>query len=101
VAKDFLTSVYGLPVFGFKNKFGGVWDTWRNRSETVTSCAIATTAANELVDELHDRMPAILPAELQEVYLNFEQVRREESAGRLRSFDPIQDSIAIDRPKIR
>ena len=40
--------------------FAGVWDTWRNRGELITSCAIITTAANELVAELHDRMPTIL-----------------------------------------
>src|SRR5437588_12199771 len=40
--------------------FAGIWDTWSNRGDVVTSCAIITTAANELVGELHDRMPAIL-----------------------------------------
>ena len=40
--------------------FAGIWDTWSNRGDVVTSCAIITTAANELVAELHDRMPAIL-----------------------------------------
>src|SRR5437763_1137715 len=29
--------------------FAGIWDTWSNRGEAVTSCAIITTAANELV----------------------------------------------------
>ena len=38
--------------------FAGIWDTWRNRRESITSCAIITTTANELVAELHDRMPA-------------------------------------------
>lgn len=41
--------------------FAGIWDTWRNRGELITSCAIITTAANEVVAELHDRMPAFLP----------------------------------------
>src|SRR5258707_7078931 len=40
--------------------FAGIWDSWSNRGNVVTSCAIITTAANELVAELHDRMPAIL-----------------------------------------
>src|SRR6185295_12207395 len=40
--------------------FAGIWDTWSNRGDAVTSCAIITKAANELVGELHDRMPAIL-----------------------------------------
>jgi putative SOS response-associated peptidase YedK len=50
--------------------FAGIWDTWRNRGETITSCAIITTAANELVGELHDRMPAILLHEFQDAWLH-------------------------------
>jgi putative SOS response-associated peptidase YedK len=57
--------------------FAGIWDTWRNRDPTITSCAIITTAANELVGELHDRMPAILPAEAQEDWLNTTTSRTE------------------------
>jgi len=41
--------------------FAGIWDTWRDRDAAkVRSCAIITTAPNELVRELHDRMPVIL-----------------------------------------
>ena len=50
--------------------FAGIWDTWRDRGRIVTSCAIITTAANELVSELHNRMPAILPTENQEAWLD-------------------------------
>jgi SOS response associated peptidase (SRAP) len=39
------------------------------RNSAVTSCAIITTAANELVGPLHDRMPAILPAESYDAWL--------------------------------
>ena len=54
----------------FPFAFAGIWDTWRNRGEVVTSCAIITTAANELVDELHDRMPAILLDEFHDAWLD-------------------------------
>src|SRR5437588_384528 len=50
--------------------FAGIWYTWSNRSNVVTSCAIITTAANELVGELHDRMPAILLDEFQDAWLD-------------------------------
>lgn len=50
--------------------FAGIWDTWSNRGDAVTSCAIITTAANELVGELHDRMPAILLQEFQDAWLD-------------------------------
>ena len=50
--------------------FAGIWDTWRLRDELVTSCAIVTTPANELVAELHNRMPAILRPEHHDAWLN-------------------------------
>ena len=41
--------------------FAGIWDVWKNPSgESIESCAILTTAANSLVEPLHDRMPVIL-----------------------------------------
>jgi putative SOS response-associated peptidase YedK len=50
--------------------FAGIWDTWSNRGDVVTTCAIITTAANELVAELHDRMPAILLAKFHDAWLD-------------------------------
>jgi putative SOS response-associated peptidase YedK len=50
--------------------FAGIWDAWSNRGEVVTSCAIITTAANELVGELHDRMPAILVPEFHDAWVD-------------------------------
>lgn len=42
---------------------GGIWENWRDPSsgERVHSFAVITTEANELVTEIHDRMPLILP----------------------------------------
>lgn len=50
--------------------FAGIWDTWSNRGELATSCAIITTPPNELVGELHDRMPAILLHKFQDAWLD-------------------------------
>jgi putative SOS response-associated peptidase YedK len=50
--------------------FAGIWDTWSSRGDVVTSCAIITTVANEMVGELHDRMPAILLHESQKAWLD-------------------------------
>lgn len=39
----------------------GLWEHWRDAAgETVETCTIITTDANELVGELHDRMPLII-----------------------------------------
>lgn len=50
--------------------FAGIWDTWSNRGEVLTTCAIITTTANELVGELHDRMPVISCPDSYEVWLD-------------------------------
>ena len=40
----------------------GLWEEWRapHRNETVRSCTIVTTDANDLIGTLHHRMPVIL-----------------------------------------
>ncbi len=43
---------------------------YRKGANSITSCAIITTAANELVNHLHDRMPAILQPESYDVWLD-------------------------------
>jgi putative SOS response-associated peptidase YedK len=41
--------------------FAGLWTTWHGpEDERVASCTIVTTAANELVAPVHDRMPVVL-----------------------------------------
>jgi putative SOS response-associated peptidase YedK len=41
--------------------FAGLWERWKNpQGKTVESCAIITTGANELMQPVHDRMPAII-----------------------------------------
>lgn len=41
--------------------FGGLWEAWTSPAgEIVRSCCIVTTAANELMHAIHERMPLIL-----------------------------------------
>lgn len=54
--------------FGMKDDsvfaFAGIWDRWRTpQGQVIESCAILTTAPNELLRDVHDRMPAILRPE--------------------------------------
>ena len=51
--------------------FAGLWDAWRDpKGEVVRSCAIITTSANESLSPIHDRMPVILPRELESLWLD-------------------------------
>ena len=51
--------------------FAGLWEAWRDtRGETVRSCTIITTAANELLTPIHDRMPVILARKLESLWLD-------------------------------
>jgi putative SOS response-associated peptidase YedK len=40
--------------------------------EPIESCTIITTDANELVSELHDRMPVILPPDAYDTWLHLD-----------------------------
>ena len=51
--------------------FAGLYETWRPPlGDALTSCTIITTEANELVSPIHDRMPVIMPRELEELWLS-------------------------------
>ena len=51
--------------------FAGIWDEWQSpEGEVIKSCSIITVAANELVQPVHDRMPAILPPHLEAAWLD-------------------------------
>lgn len=42
--------------------FAGLWDKWQSPAgESIVSCTIITTEANEVVRPVHERMPVILP----------------------------------------
>lgn len=49
----------------------GLWEQWKNPAgQIIESCTILTTTPNELVRELHDRMPVILPRDAYELWLD-------------------------------
>ncbi|MDX2232670.1 MAG: SOS response-associated peptidase [Leptolyngbyaceae cyanobacterium bins.349] len=45
--------------------FAGLWEHWESQTtgEILETCTILTTAANEVLSPIHDRMPVILPPE--------------------------------------
>jgi putative SOS response-associated peptidase YedK len=50
--------------------FAGLWERWSRAGQTVDSCAIITTEANELVSPIHNRMPVIVPPEAYDLWLS-------------------------------
>jgi len=51
--------------------FAGLWDRWKNpEGKTIETCTVLTTAANALVADVHDRMPAILRPEDYDLWLD-------------------------------
>ncbi len=53
--------------------FAGLWEKWQSsEDETIETCTILTTVANELLEPIHDRMPVILQPNDWEVWLDQE-----------------------------
>lgn len=51
--------------------FAGLWETWRSPSgQVIHSCTILTTKAGALLAPIHERMPVILPPDLEETWLD-------------------------------
>ena len=50
--------------------FAGLWERWQSPEGTVESCTIITTAANELMHPIHDRMPVILDTKDYDLWLD-------------------------------
>ena len=49
----------------------GLWETWKDpQGDVVPSCTIITTAANEFLAPIHNRMPVILTRETEETWLD-------------------------------
>ncbi|WP_096200409.1 SOS response-associated peptidase [Bacillus sp. FJAT-45350] len=49
----------------------GLWEKWTSpEGQDIHSCTIITTKPNDLMEEIHDRMPAILTREQEQIWLN-------------------------------
>lgn len=49
----------------------GLWEKWKSPiGNTIFSCTILTTTPNELIKDIHDRMPVILQPEEEKIWLD-------------------------------
>lgn len=52
--------------------FAGLWERWDKGEKPLYTCTIITTTPNELTEDIHDRMPVILPPETYDQWLDRE-----------------------------
>ena len=63
--------VYFYRKSGEPMAFAGLWESWQSPTgEHIRSCAILTTAANQFMAQVHHRMPVILSAETEPLWLD-------------------------------
>lgn len=79
--------------------FAGIWERWTDPNgelETpLDSCAIITTSANEVVSNIHDRMPVVLEPENWDAWLDPEN---QDSGGLRELLDPAEDHVLEMHP---
>jgi putative SOS response-associated peptidase YedK len=68
----------------------GLWESWNDpqTAETVQSCTIITTEANQTTRPIHDRMPAIVSDRDRQTWLDPQQKTPSVLLPLLRPFDP-------------
>jgi putative SOS response-associated peptidase YedK len=86
--------------------FAGLWENWEStEGENIASCTIITTAANETVKPVHDRMPVILPEGDWEHWLDPAITNSQQVLPLLKPYDPTAMkgnavSAIVNNPKI-
>lgn len=82
--------------------FAGLYESWvPPAGDPVTTCAIVTTQANELVAPVHDRMPVILSPESYDFWLNPLNRDEERMAAVLRPYPAEEMAKTPEFPILR
>ncbi|HEY9785719.1 MAG TPA: SOS response-associated peptidase [Candidatus Obscuribacterales bacterium] len=69
----------------------GIWEEWKSPDGTpLRTCSIITVPANELMAQIHDRMPAILAPEQEDVWLDPDLRDKDKILSMLAPYDPQQ-----------
>jgi putative SOS response-associated peptidase YedK len=72
----------GKPFF-----FAGLWESWDSPDgSNILSCTILTTAPNEMMAPIHNRMPVILPPEAYQTWLATGEQKPTNLQGLLKPF---------------
>jgi putative SOS response-associated peptidase YedK len=85
--------------------FAGLYNTWKSPDgDAICTCSIITTEANELLSPIHDRMPAIIPEDQDELWLDPNISDRDRLMPLLRPYSPdemeyYEVSSVINKPE--
>jgi putative SOS response-associated peptidase YedK len=85
--------------------FAGLWDRWTRGDEAIESCTIITTDANDLMKDIHHRMPVVLAPNAFDLWLGEESATKEELEGLLVPYPNPEEmeiypvSKAVNSPK--
>ena len=96
----FISRADGAPL-----AFAGLWERWRPpQGEAVESCSIIVTAANALVQPIHDRMPVLLDPEDFGTWLDPDNHDTYTLTGLLRSYpaermQAVPVSLRVNNPR--
>jgi putative SOS response-associated peptidase YedK len=66
--------------------FAGLAEHWSRNGEPIESCTLITTDPNDLMAEIHDRMPVILPKDAHDLWLDPEFEGKEKLLSLLRPY---------------
>lgn len=75
--------------------FAGLWDKWQQAGEELFTCTMLTTDSNEFMQDIHHRMPIILPKESQDDWIK-PQLIQPESAQQFITNLKMDDMKAYD-----
>jgi putative SOS response-associated peptidase YedK len=70
--------------------FAGIYDTWTGIGSALKTFAIVTTAPNDFMTQIHDRMPVILQPDQEDIWLTTAPAKTCELLESLRSVSPDQ-----------
>jgi putative SOS response-associated peptidase YedK len=71
---------------GEQMAFAGLWQAWKSPDGWIDSCTICTTDAHDMMGQLHDRMPVILPRITIDHWLDLKVSDADELKSMLRQF---------------
>jgi putative SOS response-associated peptidase YedK len=80
------TPMYIRLASGEPFAFAGLWELWQKTEDMILSCTIITTEPNELMAQIHNRMPVILPHTAYEQWLDPAERTPDQLDGLLQPF---------------